>query len=455
MGITYGKITYLTSKKMTSGSSGLPISPDKRGHNAPTHRVLVQDIDVVKNFFIEFPKYKSHYSTNNKLYFDPNLTVKKIFELFRHKHPEIKVSDFILRREFQKLNFSFYKPKKDTCSKCDEYKAKIKGSLNESDKEGLISSHLLHLSNAKNARNKLKVAEGLSKSADSSTLTFTFDLEKTQPIPYINTSVAYYKRQIWLYNLGINTRNDNKGHMFLWSEVEGKRGSVEVASCLNTFLENVDICKYTKIHSFSDCCGGQNRNRNIVSYMRYICSTTPILEWRHTFLESGHTYLPNDTDFGKIEKKKNKEEGIYDFNQWVNLIKSCNFETILMKSKFKDFSILSNHLNFSGSSSSGSKLKWREIRDLRVESHSDKLYFSYSHEPSAPVHDITIGADLPQVDELQQLYQNGIKLSAEKVKDINFLLKYIPNIYADNIKKMIQNSGESVIDCHPDILDED
>jgi hypothetical protein len=88
---------------------------------------------------------------------------------------------------------------------------------------------------AESARAELKMAESAAR-ADSNVLTISFDMEKTQPIPFINTSVAFNKRQLWLYNLGINNRKDNTATMCIWTEPEGKRGSNEVASALYEFL---------------------------------------------------------------------------------------------------------------------------------------------------------------------------------------------------------------------------
>ena len=34
--------------------------------------------------------------------------------------------------------------------------------------------------------------------------------------------------------------------------------------------------------------------------MLHVVNTTPINEWTRTYLESGHSFLPNDTDFGNI-----------------------------------------------------------------------------------------------------------------------------------------------------------
>lgn len=74
--------------------------------------------------------------------------------------------------------------------------------------------------------------------------TFCFDLEKTLPLPRIPTNIVYYKRQLCIYNLGIHSGKDNKGHCYVWVEGEAGRGSQEVGSCLvKHFKENVHSAK--------------------------------------------------------------------------------------------------------------------------------------------------------------------------------------------------------------------
>ena len=143
-----------------------------------------------------------------------------------------------------------------------------------------------------------------------------------------------------LYNLGINDRKNDKGHMFVWEESEGKRGSNEIGSAILEYLNTVDLTEFDEIHTFSDCCGGQNRNRTIISLISYVCATKNISAWTYTFLESGHSLLPNDTDFGKIEKKKNLRENIFNFSRWVSLIRDCRFSVYHMKGRFLNISKL-------------------------------------------------------------------------------------------------------------------
>ena len=65
---------------------------------------------------------------------------------------------------------------------------------------------------------------------------FSFDLEKTLTFPKLTTSVAYYKRNLYIYNLKYHDFNKNISHMFVWPKTERSRGSEEVLSCLIKYM---------------------------------------------------------------------------------------------------------------------------------------------------------------------------------------------------------------------------
>ena len=89
-------------------------------------------------------------------------------------------------------------PSTDCCAKCDE--------LSKCGQHELLAAH------HKEARKAREVfREDCSKNC-----TLTFDMQKTQPLPYLQTNKVFYLRQLWLYNLRIHYTAEKQGCMFCY-----------------------------------------------------------------------------------------------------------------------------------------------------------------------------------------------------------------------------------------------
>lgn len=63
-----------------------------------------------------------------------------------------------------------------------------------------------------------------------------FDLEKVLPFLKLTTSTPYYKRNMYLYNLGCHKLNTDLVYMYTWDEILVSPGLQEISSCVTKHL---------------------------------------------------------------------------------------------------------------------------------------------------------------------------------------------------------------------------
>lgn len=401
-------------------------SPDRRGRTT-ANKVSEERINNIKEFLNSIPRYKSHYTSSDKSYFSPDLTKKILFDLYKEKYPRDHVRQEYFYTEFRKYEIGIYIPKTDTCQQCDSLKIKIASA---EDSTELEDERRRHHNQAEVARGILTAARGMGKRSQG-TLAFSFDMQKTQPLPRLNTSVVFYKRQLWIYNLGINDLSNNQGTMCIWTENEGRRGSSEIISSIFAFLKSQQLENISKIETFSDACGGQNRNKAIISFFNWFCQKHQIEEWTHTYMESGHSYLPNDRDFGMIEKRTKSAISVFSKEDWFGIVKNSQirkpFHIIDMKGKFLDCEKFNKLRKFDNSATNDSvKFNFLKLKAFTVKKDSHAVvYRRTGDELQVPNHRL----DYPPIETLEEisyLPDIPICISAEKFKDLQDLLPYIP-----------------------------
>ena len=436
LGISNNRVNY-TLKKVENGIC----PPDKRGkthHNKAPNK----NLDNIKIFLSKIPKYRSHYSNSSRQYLSPDLNKKNLYDMYTlHEFEAHRIPARL--PVFNKILFSydiaFYCPKTDTCQSCDALEIKIRAASN-TEKTALKQTRDAHQESAQSARKKMNECSILSVK-DNSNLTFTFDIQKVHLLPHLQTSVVYYKRQLSLFNLGIHNCNTNQGHMAMWTENEGNRGANEVCSGIEAFLQSTDLRGVKKIYSFSDSCGLQNNNETIINYFMWVCDTKNINEWEHTYLESGHSYLPNDKDFSVIEKSiKQKKCSVYDKAGWFQIVESSKlkqpFKTIDMANRFIQFDHLTKLRTYNSSKTSDYvNFSFLNVKVFRITKNSNILEYKTQHKSDQwfKFNYPLLKTDYPEIEKCD--YEN-LTISKETFTDLISLLQYIPPAHQQFYKNL-------------------
>ena len=384
--ISNGRLSRALKSQLQTGN-GTPIG-DRRGKHTPLNKTPQSRIEQVRNHISSFPTYASHYSRKDnpsKRYLSPTLSISKMFKLYKEeceKKSINPVKEWCYRRVFvTDFHLSFHRPHSDTCKRCDAFKVKIEAIQSDDNKKVLKDQWELHKRKAENAQNHLKIDSQLQGSEID---TFTFDLQKTMPTPSLTTSVAYYKRQLWTYNLGVHSCSANDVFMYMWHEGQASRGSQEIGSCLMKYLKQKVAENKKVFFAYSDACGGQNRNINIALFWSYAVTKLGVNEINHKFMVSGHSYLPNDRDFGKVENAKKRHENVYTPQQWMKIVEEANrkkaFNVVPMKTEdFVGVSDYKKQIVIRKKDTAGNKVEWLKIQWIKlIQGSPNLIYYKYN-----------------------------------------------------------------------------
>lgn len=309
-------------------SLGLYTADDKRGKKSPPNKTKKEDVQFVKDHIESFPVMESHYcrkdSKKKYLYPDVKSTVK-MYSLYKalctetHKKP---VSESKYREIFnQEYNFSFFNPKKDLCNLCTKYEK-------SESKEDLEVEYREHIQR-KVVCQEEKDADKARANTDKTFMSITVDLQAVLQIPTSGESIMYYMRKLVLYNFTIYEASlPNNAYCLCWSELNGKKGSCEIGSCLFYYLSSQLPKTVTELSIFSDTCSGQNRNQYISALLLWAVQKVDHLQIiEQKFLESGHSHMEVDSMHAAIENAS-KNISINSVSDWKNVFRLARSKRI-------------------------------------------------------------------------------------------------------------------------------
>ena len=391
---------------------------DKRGHHQPHNKTNEAELDCIRAHIQKFKVVPSHYcrSTTSRQYLPGNLSVNKMYDMYVKEtvNPKsLTTYRYVFNSEF---NLGFHVPKKDECKKCTAF-----DNASPNEKEGLKKDQDDHVHNKIKAREE-KEKDKQRASKDDSFQSFTFDLQQVLSTPSCNASLLFYKRKLSTYNFTLYNQGNGDGHCFLWSEIDGGRGSCEIGSCLVNHLEGLPDC-VDHVTLFSDCCSGQNRNKYVAAALLYVVRTSSLSVIEQKFLESGHTQMEVDSMHSSIETVK-KKVPVYHPDQWATIASLARRNkpyhvTQLHHHEFVDLKRLASELlQNTVKDISGDRVYWTRIKHLKFEKQNPHvMQFRYSFEEE--MREIRVSSSRKMSNlRLEVLHHDLLKISAVKKADL-------------------------------------
>ena len=305
-------LNNLNNHNYTQSTSGAQLTThtDSRGKHDPKHKAADSSIQIMLEHFLSFPREESHYTLAQKQTLNPDLSVKKMHELYKDQEEgegRRVLSYARYLQEFNKTGLKFGRYAVDECALCTELKEKMEALNPSSNPEELAEFQELeetkkeHLTQADIAYKQQKYDYELSQTSGSGVEAVWFDMAAVFQLPRLATGKAFYLRKYKTYMEGFHKGSTKENHMYLWGMLDGKKGSTEVVSALYLFLIQHVASTTKHLILWMDNAASQNKNRNLLLYMLLLTDPkSPLFRFDRVYVKFapvGHTYNYCDRSF--------------------------------------------------------------------------------------------------------------------------------------------------------------
>lgn len=317
--ISAGRIRTV-AKFLESGQ----VPKEKRGGDRVSNK-SVEKKNKVKEFIASLPASESHYNRkkSSRIYISCDLNINKLFEMYNNRQSNnLKVSLTMFKNIFyNNFNIGFKSPACDVCGTCLNLKHAISKETGKNKIKSMTDLRIHKL--------RANAFYKLAKESPPKSISFAFDLQQVHPLPKTPIQDAFYLRQISFYAFCCVDMNSKHPSFYTWDESQAKRGSTEIGSALLHHLRTLDLADCDTIRLFCDGCAGQNKNSYIMHILAYWLLESPasIRSIIIHFPVRGHSYLPADRAFGRVEKllkKKNVITTIDEYNDVYGQVGNVN-----------------------------------------------------------------------------------------------------------------------------------
>lgn len=301
------------------------MAKENRGGDRKTNKFSGKRRSVME-FIQRFKVIESHYCRNrtNRKYLPSTLNITKMWRMYssEFKDTPLEVKKSYFRGIFNRCyNIGFGSPRTDVCSVCLQLKEKIKVEKSDDAKKKLIIEYHVH-------KLRAKAFFEFLKEENPELLTISFDCQKNQVLPKLPDQSVYYSRQLYIYNFTAVTGSSHSPltkenvSIYTWTEDQYNKGSNEISSAVFHKLNQEDFTNKKVVRLVADGCGGQNKNSILMAMcIKWLghCAPPSVTKLEVIFPVVGHSFIPPDRVFARIEKVIKKMETIVTVTEYENI----------------------------------------------------------------------------------------------------------------------------------------
>lgn len=271
------------------------------------------------------------------------------------------------------------------------------------------------------------------------------DFMQNLPLPHIPVQEVFYYRQLWVNVFNIHNISAGNSMYYVYHEGQAKKGPDKVCTML---VQNELPPQVRHLHLFSDACGGQNRNHTLLRFLCALVQTKRFETINYYTPIRGHSFMPNDRNFGALKRLIKRLDRVYVPKQYVKQIANATktpkkaMVTMVSTEDIKDYKQWWP-LHYRKKTLSD-ETKGRHVPKENKVSFLISKYHHFRMSAGAPGvikcwgfidgldnHTFSLGkhgaVELPN----EPAYNGKVPLNVEKKRDIEKLIKYIPSQYLD------------------------
>lgn len=269
-------------------------------------------------------------------YLPATLSIMAMWRMFRKAHKKDTHFTECTYEQYRLVfntcfNLGFGTPRTDICSECED---KIQGLKNTVDGIARVQLALELLLHEHEAR---KFYALLNEEFNETTAVFAVEMMQTQPLPRVPIGEAFQARHLWLYILGFvrhfgrhcrQTRGDCI--VYAWTENQAGRGCDEIASAVVDFFRRFAAVNphIRTVRIFSDSCAAQIKCHELLLVLSALSHEINVI-FELNYPMAGHSILPADRMFGRLEKILRRYDTLLTPAEYVPLLAKVSYTRVL------------------------------------------------------------------------------------------------------------------------------
>ena len=278
----------------------------------------------------------------------------------------------------KKENISFTKLGEEECESCELYEQHLADCEHLTDTDipcNLCDSYKKHIEMAKTGREFYRLDREVND--DEDTIYLSSDMQKVIMLPRMpGFKTAVFQGRLTTYHQTFSPLGKGKKNLgVLWHDGIAKRYDEDIASAY-VLAVTKHFRDKDNIVIWADNCSVQNKNWTLFTALVTLVNLDlGPCEITLKFFEKGHTFMSCDSFHHKIEQGMREKKSVYDFDDFVSIVRDKGIAYEMKSTDFVDFPN-----GMSNGAYASSKPLLRDVRIVQFRKGDTNMFWKNSYD---------------------------------------------------------------------------